>query len=174
VVHAEGFLGLYRGLLVSALEITPYLAISLGGYEYLKSVLKAADLDTPAAKLSCAWGSGFCGSLFCFPIDTVKRRLMLDGAPGFRGSHAGATLVRAKSGGGAAAAGGRSGGAVSTAGHDTIAGGAKGTVGSARGAATYVASLYASGGVRVFYRGCLVSSVSFMIMHHALMFDIFA
>lgn len=30
VVQNEGFLGLYRGLFVSVLEITPYLAISLG------------------------------------------------------------------------------------------------------------------------------------------------
>lgn len=30
VVRTEGFLGLYRGLFVSVLEITPYLAISLG------------------------------------------------------------------------------------------------------------------------------------------------
>ena len=58
---------------------------------------------------------------------------MLDGAPGFVGAEAAADLARKKGGG------------------TTV-----GSVGSARGAAAYVTSMYAAGGIRVFYRGCLV------------------
>jgi len=220
VVAFEGLTGLYRGLLVAAFEITPYLAISLGGYEYLKGKLKEADRDSPLAKLAAAWGSGLCGSLFCFPIDTVrghsaqagqhrqgqrrreqrsrlivttygphvrrsnrhrrrrprhypvppaltvasaplsigacrcclraaqvKRRLMLDGAPGFRASEA--TKLAAHTHASVHTT------SASVAASVTASSSAR-AVGSARGAAAYARSLYATGGVRVFYRGCLV------------------
>ena len=39
IVSREGVSGLYRGVTISSLEITPYVAISLGGYQWLKSKL---------------------------------------------------------------------------------------------------------------------------------------
>mmetsp|Transcript_35690 Transcript_35690/g.72746 ORF Transcript_35690/g.72746 Transcript_35690/m.72746 type:complete len:316 (+) Transcript_35690:191-1138(+) len=125
VYTTEGIRGLYRGLFVSSLEITPYLAISLGGYEYLKARLSPTE-DTPMMRLGAAWFCGVCGSLTCFPIDTVKRRIMLDGSPGFATSTAGSKNPR------------------------DLAGGS--------GAWSYVRKMYADGGMRVFYRGCLVNA----------------
>jgi solute carrier family 25 (adenine nucleotide translocator) protein 4/5/6/31 len=121
VYAKEGVQGLYRGLFVSALEITPYLAISLGGYEYLKGQLSPTR-DTPTARLGAAWIAGLAGSLTCFPVDTVKRRMMLDGSPGFAGS--GNPL--------------------------DLRGG--------RGAWSYIQSMYDAGGIRIFYRGCLLNA----------------
>jgi hypothetical protein len=84
--QAEGLSGLYKGLLVSLAEIGPYLAISLGGYEFLKArVIESKEGGVTNAErvwlsLGCGWFSGLCASLVCYPLDTVKRQLMLDGA----------------------------------------------------------------------------------------------
>jgi hypothetical protein len=110
-----------------------------GGYEYLKARLPG---DDPFAKLACAWGVGLVGSLVCFPIDTLKRRLMLDGAPGFHATAASAAAaVAAKA-------------QTPATRHDASAG----TVGSARGAAAYARALYRTGGVAVFYKGCFINA----------------
>ena len=119
VIARDGVRGLYRGIGVSVLEITPYVAISLGGYEYGKQHIPLQH-DGAAPKLLLAWGSGLCGSLFCYPIDTVKRRLMLDGHQGFETS-APAQQQR-------------------------------------RGAVNLALEMYHAGGVRVFYRGCLINA----------------
>eukprot|EP00941_MAST-03F_sp_MAST-3F-sp1_P004095 g4095.t1 len=84
--RAEGIVGLYKGLLVSLVEIAPYLAISLGGYEFLKARVlpnlegKYKYIGQGWLMLGCGWASGLVASLFCYPLDTVKRQLMLDGA----------------------------------------------------------------------------------------------
>lgn len=78
-VRRYGVAGPYRGLLVALLEIMPYTALSLGGYEYLKAGLGGAD---PSSRLAASWLSGLCASLVCYPLDSVKRRLMVDGAKG--------------------------------------------------------------------------------------------
>jgi hypothetical protein len=84
IIRTEGVVGFYKGLVISLLEITPYVMISMGGYNYLKSRLPR---DTPEgswqsiwSKLFVGWVSGLAGSLTCYPIDTVKRSLMLDGS----------------------------------------------------------------------------------------------
>ncbi|KAG8469425.1 hypothetical protein KFE25_005880 [Diacronema lutheri] len=80
-VRKYGVVGLYRGLAVSLLEIMPYTAISLGGFEYIKASLSASHVD-PRSKLAASWLSGLCASLLCYPLDSVKRRLMVDGVTG--------------------------------------------------------------------------------------------
>ena len=88
-VQESGWRGLYKGLLISLVEITPYTAISMGGYEFAKAQLPSNEEFTSSwlctvAKLGCGWVSGLCGSLVCYPLDTMKRQMMLDGAHGFR------------------------------------------------------------------------------------------
>lgn len=158
VVQRDGATGLYRGLFVSAAEITPYLAISLGGYEYFKARLPA-EHDGASTKLVLAWGVGTVASLLCFPIDTVKRRIMLDGSPGFEHTSAAAAMAAA-----AAAAKKKTrvaeavteGGAVPPA---VAASARRATVPkTARGTLAYVREMHAQGGVGIFYRGCLLNA----------------
>lgn len=83
-VQRDGWRGLYRGLGVSMVEIMPYIALSFGGYEFLKSQLPQDKASTEAwwhdwVKLGAGWCSGVSASLFCYPLDTVKRKLMMDG-----------------------------------------------------------------------------------------------
>ena len=80
---------MYRGIGVSLAEITPYIAISLGGFEWLKARVaqrgivrtygdgEAVVKVTALQSLGCGWASGLVASLVCYPLDTVKRRLMV-------------------------------------------------------------------------------------------------
>lgn len=115
VLSKDGVRGLYRGIGVSVVEIAPYVAISLGGYEYGKQHIPA-QYDGAGAKLVLAWATGLAGSLFCFPMDTVKRRLMLGGSRGLSPSP------------------------------------------QVPGAIGYALSMYRTGGIRIFYRGCAINA----------------
>lgn len=78
IIRAEGARGLYKGFVMSAIEITPYLALTMGGYELLKSRVSSDDASILQHAV-LAWMSGMMGSVSCYPMDTVKRQLMLDG-----------------------------------------------------------------------------------------------
>jgi hypothetical protein len=77
----HGWSGPYRGLLISLLEIAPYTAISLGGFEFLKGAM-GGPAAHPRSRLAASWFAGLCASLLCYPLDSVKRRLMVDAAHG--------------------------------------------------------------------------------------------
>ena len=138
IVQAQGVGGLYQGLGISLLEIAPYLAISFGGYNYLKERLpRPAGSDTAGeggagrvtviglwSKLGCGWLAGLSASLTCYPADTVKRQLMLTGS-------------------------------AVTAASDSAA-----APRAAESARSCVARLYRTGGVRIFYRGCLINALN--------------
>lgn len=90
----HGLRGNYRGLLMSIVEITPYMALSMGGYEYFKRLLPSDEksqspLWFTLQKLGVGWLSGMTGSLVCYPMDTIKRQLMLDGSLGFQSKYDG-------------------------------------------------------------------------------------
>lgn len=93
--RTHGFPGMYQGLVISTMEIVPYTAIAMGGYEYLKSTLPSPDSPDASlpmlvlSKLGAGWISGLCGSLTCYPVDTIKRQMMLDGADGFKSRYGG-------------------------------------------------------------------------------------
>ena len=79
----KGLRGFYAGLLASMLEIAPYSAIAFGAYEGLKA---------PAGRLLAGVMSGVCATTVCYPLDTVRRQLMLDGALGFQSRYKGSIL----------------------------------------------------------------------------------
>jgi hypothetical protein len=80
-LKSEGVLGLYRGYVISVIEITPYLALSMGGYNWLKDKSENSDQKgSPWNNLLYGWMSGTTASLVCYPMDTIKRRMMLLGS----------------------------------------------------------------------------------------------
>ena len=82
-LKAEGVLGLYRGYVISVIEITPYLALSMGGYNWLKDKYESRpdqQKGSPLKNLLFGWMSGTTASLVCYPMDTIKRRMMLLGS----------------------------------------------------------------------------------------------
>merc|ERR1711974_564433 len=60
-------------------EVAPYTAISLGGYRFLKERFGGNDpqVGTISRNVLIGYCSGLTGSLICYPLDTVKRRLMV-------------------------------------------------------------------------------------------------
>mmetsp|Transcript_19596 Transcript_19596/g.42823 ORF Transcript_19596/g.42823 Transcript_19596/m.42823 type:complete len:310 (-) Transcript_19596:93-1022(-) len=94
----HGLRGLYRGVLVSVAEISPYTALSMGGYEYFKRTLPTSEASQSALwwqqmqKVGVGWLVGLVASLTCYPLDTVKRQLMLDGSLGFQSKYDGSVL----------------------------------------------------------------------------------
>jgi len=76
-VKTQGLGGFYQGFWISIIEITPYTAISLGGFAFLKQKFGNDDGSREVLKkLSIGYISGVTASLFCYPMDTLKRRLM--------------------------------------------------------------------------------------------------
>jgi solute carrier family 25 (adenine nucleotide translocator) protein 4/5/6/31 len=124
-VRGQGIGGLYQGLGLSLMEIMPYLAISFGGYEYLKSELQPNQQQQLWGRLGCGWLAGLCASLVCYPADTIKRQLMCQGSAVANGGNSRALVA-----------------------------GPTGQVWAC------VARMYNSGGVRMFYRGCLVNALN--------------
>lgn len=85
--HRGGVAGLYVGCLASMLEIAPYTAIAFTSYEGLKQRLLPGT-TTQSSSIWCrrvfaGLCSGVAATTFCYPLDTVRRQLMLDGALGF-------------------------------------------------------------------------------------------
>lgn len=76
-IKIQGVSGLYQGFLISVIEITPYSAISLGGYSFLKQKFSRDGGSSDVMQnLSLGYICGVTASLFCYPMDTLKRRMM--------------------------------------------------------------------------------------------------
>lgn len=89
-----GIRGLYAGCLVSLVEIVPYSAIAFAGYEGAKSRFEAAGEvhHTAAAKIGSGVVSGILATTLCYPLDTVRRQMMLEGSRGFDARYARSVL----------------------------------------------------------------------------------
>lgn len=89
----EGLAGIYAGCGVSLLEIAPYSAIAFAGYEGMKQRLSRDGLPATAeVRLLAGFTSGCMASFLCYPLDTVRRQLMLDGSRGFESRYDRSTL----------------------------------------------------------------------------------
>jgi len=79
-LNTQGIVGFYQGFWISILEITPYTAISLGGYAFVnKNIKRGEERNGIFQKLLTGYMCGMTASLFCYPMDTLKRRLMTSG-----------------------------------------------------------------------------------------------
>jgi hypothetical protein len=114
---------------------------NIGGFEYFKRRIPE-EHNTPAMKLAVAWTVGVAASLACFPIDTVKRRVMLDGTIGFKQSEAKEAMSN-----------------VSRSTHNNNNTSAPRVERVARGTLVYVREMYNTGGIGVFYRGCILNAL---------------
>ena len=85
--RTSGARGFYAGCGASCLEIAPYSAIAFGAYEGLKQRGEA-----PLWRVGAGVASGVCATTACYPLDTVRRQLMLDGALGFQSRYQGSIL----------------------------------------------------------------------------------
>eukprot|EP01006_Ploeotia_vitrea_P001287 TRINITY_DN104536_c0_g1_i1.p1 TRINITY_DN104536_c0_g1~~TRINITY_DN104536_c0_g1_i1.p1 ORF type:complete len:296 (-),score=13.25 TRINITY_DN104536_c0_g1_i1:142-1029(-) len=74
---SDGLVGLYRGFGMAFLDTFIYRALFFGLYDTAKPLLLSSN-DNHAANFALGWGATTAAVICCYPLDTVKRRMMLD------------------------------------------------------------------------------------------------
>ena len=78
--HNGGFRGLYSGYSASVIGVFVFRALYLGGYDIIKDLY---NLDDPSATYFQKYMAAQCVTTLvgtiCYPIDTIKRRMMMQG-----------------------------------------------------------------------------------------------
>lgn len=75
-VRADGFVGLYRGFMISCVGIIVYRGCYFGFYDTLKPILLSEDA-TFLASFCLGYGVTVSAGLVSYPIDTIRRRMMM-------------------------------------------------------------------------------------------------
>lgn len=77
-IASDGIAGLYRGFVISCVGIVVYRGLYFGMYDSVKPVLLVGDLaDSFLASFLLGWGITIGAGLASYPIDTVRRRMMM-------------------------------------------------------------------------------------------------
>jgi len=77
-IKTDGVQGLYRGFNISCVGIIVYRGLYFGMYDSLKPVLLQGQLkDNFLASFFLGWGITIGAGLASYPIDTVRRRMMM-------------------------------------------------------------------------------------------------
>jgi len=77
-LKTDGFVGLYRGFWISCVGIVVYRGLYFGMYDSLKPVLLVGNLaNSFLASFMLGWGITIGAGLASYPIDTVRRRMMM-------------------------------------------------------------------------------------------------
>jgi len=74
---SDGFTGLYRGFVISCVGIVIYRGLYFGIYDSLKPALPANLRDSMMANFLLGWGVTVGAGLASYPIDTIRRRMMM-------------------------------------------------------------------------------------------------
>nr|ALS04567.1 ADP,ATP carrier protein 3 [Pseudodiaptomus poplesia] len=75
-LKSDGIVGLYRGFVISAVGIFIYRGMYFGLYDTLKPMLLGADAGVTMSFL-LGWAVTITSGLMSYPIDTVRRRMMM-------------------------------------------------------------------------------------------------
>ncbi|CAL5342649.1 ADP,ATP carrier protein 3, mitochondrial-like [Camellia sinensis] len=77
-IQSDGIAGLYRGFNISVVGIIVYRGLYFGMYDSLKPVVLVGELqDSFLASFLLGWAITFGAGLGSYPIDTVRRRMMM-------------------------------------------------------------------------------------------------
>ncbi|KAM3396682.1 hypothetical protein P3S68_000194 [Capsicum galapagoense] len=76
-IKSDGIPGLYRGFTISCVGIVVYRGLYFGIYDSLKPVVLVGNLDSFFASFILGWGITIGAGLASYPIDTVRRRMMM-------------------------------------------------------------------------------------------------
>ena len=85
---SDGIAGLYRGFVISCVGIVIYRGLYFGVYDSLKPMLPGHAKDSLLANFLLGWGVTVGSGLASYPIDTIRRRMMMTSGQGekFAGS----------------------------------------------------------------------------------------
>jgi len=74
----DGFVGLYRGFVISCVGIVVYRGLYFGMFDTLKPMLLVGTLEGSfMATFMLGWGITIGAGLASYPIDTIRRRMMM-------------------------------------------------------------------------------------------------
>ena len=73
---SDGIIGLYRGFVISCVGIFIYRGMYFGLYDSLKPIL-LGDNNSVILSFLLGWGVTITAGLMSYPIDTVRRRMMM-------------------------------------------------------------------------------------------------
>jgi len=76
-LKSDGIVGLYRGFVVSCVGIIVYRGCYFGFYDSLKPLLRGPLKDSFTAKFLLGWGVTIGAGLASYPLDTIRRRMMM-------------------------------------------------------------------------------------------------
>jgi len=76
-IATDGVAGLYRGFVISCVGIVVYRGLYFGMFDSLKPFLPANLKDNFLATFMLGWGITIVAGLASYPIDTVRRRMMM-------------------------------------------------------------------------------------------------
>jgi solute carrier family 25 (mitochondrial thiamine pyrophosphate transporter), member 19 len=80
ILRDEGCLGFYRGVVTSLLQIAPYMGILFATYESTRASLTSTNVFSPRTSDFIAGGiAGITGKCSVFPLDTIRKRLQVQG-----------------------------------------------------------------------------------------------
>jgi len=82
-LKSDGIQGLYRGFTISAVGIFIYRGMYFGLYDTLKPLLLGADAGVGISFI-LGWGVTVTAGLMSYPIDTVRRRMMMTSGGGVK------------------------------------------------------------------------------------------
>eukprot|EP00397_Hematodinium_sp_SG-2012_P043155 GEMP01047911.1.p1 GENE.GEMP01047911.1~~GEMP01047911.1.p1 ORF type:complete len:301 (+),score=26.01 GEMP01047911.1:220-1122(+) len=96
----EGVRFIFKGLGVSIVEIAPFIGISFGLYDHITSTYGCSDIERKTfnkwEKLCIGTSSTIAALSVCYPLDTVRKQLMLDGSAGFHSRYQQSAMICAK------------------------------------------------------------------------------
>ena len=76
-IASDGIAGLYRGFVISCVGIVIYRGLYFGIYDSLKPMLPGDLRDNILANFLLGWGVTVGAGLASYPIDTIRRRMMM-------------------------------------------------------------------------------------------------
>merc|ERR1711915_344133 len=82
-LKSDGIQGLYRGFVISAVGIFIYRGMYFGLYDTLKPIVLGADAGVTLS-FFLGWAVTVTAGLMSYPIDTVRRRMMMTSGGGVK------------------------------------------------------------------------------------------
>jgi len=81
IIAADGIRGLYKGYTPTIMSLAPFIAINFSTFDYLKTTFKPEDGTPIPMTLTLGLGAaaGLTAQTFCYPLDTVRRRMQIKG-----------------------------------------------------------------------------------------------
>ena len=81
-LKSDGIAGLYRGLVLSCVGIVIYRGLYFGIFDSVKPILPENIKDNLMVNFLLGWGVTVCAGLASYPIDTIRRRMMMTSGEG--------------------------------------------------------------------------------------------